>query len=185
MRILINIDGVCADFVSPVLKTTNLLLGTKYTAEDVLVWDMMEALGVPPKQSAEINNHIASPGFCYRMQPYPGVEKGLAKLRKLGEVIAVTSPFSSEHWEYERRVWLQEKLGFSKKEIISTSYKTPISGDFLVEDKVDNLVDWQAEDWIGRTGILFKQPWNVNDDRWNGPAVNDWKHLVAYIKSAA
>lgn len=184
MRILVDVDGVMADFVTPVVKLVNFELGTNYTAEDVDEWEVLDALDVPPRQQRFIREHIASQGFCSRFKVYPGVEKGLAKLRKYGRVIALTAPFESKYWEYERRQWLIENLGFEKHDIMSGSGKEICDADFLIDDKPSNVIKWQEEDFINRRGILMRHTWNADaiGQTWHGLVANDWKHLVALIK---
>lgn len=184
MRILVDVDGVMADFVTPVVNLVNNELGTDYTAEDIDEWEVLDALDVPPRQRELVRKAICSPGFCRGFKVYPGVEKGLAKLRKFGRVIALTAPFESPFWEYERRKWLQEELGFSKHDIMSGSGKEICDADFLIDDKPSNVINWQEEDFISRRGILLKQTWNVDaiGQTWHGMVANDWKHLVALIR---
>lgn len=164
MRILLDVDGVLADFVQPVLDYAKTLTGRTYTHEDVTQWDIAAAIGVGPELWAVTKK----PGFCEALAVIPGSQEMVKQLQAIGDVYIATSPTSSLTWAGERATWLRRHFDIPQKKIISTHAKYAISGHFLIDDKAANLMNWEDENPDG-VAILVAAPWNSDDT----------EHLVA------
>lgn len=180
-RILLDVDGILADFVTPVVKRVNEYLSTSYVHDDVKEWDIAKGLGIPEDRQAHFYKQMQYPGFCASLEAYPGAAYGVDRLRSVAEVWAVTAPFGGLYWMPERDQWLQDKFGFKKNQILHVrgEAKHAIAADFLVEDKTSTLIDWKEHNPLGH-GVLFQRPWNINDG-WVGKAAPDWISLVRVI----
>ena len=183
MRILLDIDGVCADFITPCLAAIKTYTGQEYTADAIDDWDIMKALCIPGTDAGAIYKSMQVPGLCLNIPVYEGAVAGVKRLRELGEVWAVTSPFGGSHWMHERDQWLIEKLGFNKDDIlhVRSNTKHGITGDFLIEDKTSTLVKWCAHHPKGQ-GILFRRSYNERDG-WEGTSANTWDGIVAAVEA--
>lgn len=179
--ILLDIDGVTANFVRPVLDAVTALTGKTYTDDDVTEWDMYKALGVSPEVGKAADEVIKTKGFCRSLRLYDGAREGVEELRRFADVYAVTAPFDSDYWMREREQWLVAELGFSRYDIVPTHAKHMVAGDVLIDDKTSTLVKWQEQPHTLGAGILFSQPWN-KADAWGGHRAVSWAHLVAIVK---
>lgn len=177
--VLLDIDGVCADFVGAVLREVQGITGRVYTPEDVTQWELNDALNLPQEVRDQLEDAITSNGFCTLIEPYPEAYDGLLRLRELADVYALTTPYDSMYWMYERKQWLTDRFDFSHREIIYAHTKHLVRGDVLIDDKTETVVGWQrANDDLG--GIVFDRPWNRND-KWSGRRA-DWSNLVDVVR---
>jgi len=184
--ILMDVDGVKADFITGSLPFINRLTGTNYAHEDVTRWEMGEALNLTPDQSKELKRYWASPGFCRNLPAYEGAIEGVAKLREYGVVLAITAALDSDTWMREREQWLVENFRFDRNDVmhVDKRWKHLVRGRILVEDRTDTLCDWQKQNPFG-TGILMGQPYNhidVASGVWRGAVAHSWDQLVSFVK---
>jgi 5'(3')-deoxyribonucleotidase len=114
------------------------------------------------------------------MRDILGSELALAVLRTLGPVGCLTSPHIGPHWVFERHNWLRAR-GFKKDEIVFASDKTHVPGVVLVDDKLDNLEQWQAAHPRG-VAILFDQPWNQGHT--TVLRAHGWAEVVYAVRAA-
>lgn len=163
--ILVDCDGVMADFVSPVLRIVELLQGRTISFEEVTEFDIAKALKMTPAQSSAMIEQILTEGFTDSLAAFEGAREGVDKLREIGDVFCVTSPFRSPYWMHERQLWLEREMGFKKSETVHTSAKQLVRGDYLIDDKLDTLFSWESSN-PGGHGVLVRAPWN-------GPTRND------------
>ena len=151
-RILLDIDGVVADLVGTLcicLKAMGFVRQpedfTKYVFDDVL----------SPQERLAARKAMGDGYFCQDISWYPDGKIFIEALRQLGEVVAVTKPFPSPAWAYEREVWLKGHV----EHVIHTGAKEMILGNVLIEDCVENAVRW-LEHHPGKTAVLIERPWN-------------------------
>lgn len=178
--ILLDIDGVCADFITPVLEAVYEITGIAYDVSDVTGWDIAKSLNLSVQDAGFLDDRISERYFCSHLQLYPGALEGVQELRKFADVYAVTSPFDSEHWMREREVWLQQNLDFSRENIIFTSAKHLVNGNVLIDDKTSTVIKWETANTYKSTGFVFSRPWNSPDPFER--RFSDWPNAVAYLK---
>jgi 5'(3')-deoxyribonucleotidase len=182
-RVLFDIDGVFADFITPCLQTVFEHTGKRFTHDDVQYWDIMKSLAIEPDMARAIYKAMEKPGLCLGIPVYEGAREGVERVREFAEVWAVTSPFGGEHWMHERDQWLVEKMGFHKDDVlhVRSKRKHGVFGDILVEDKTETLVTW-ANAWPKSQGILFRRAYNERD-LWEGMSSHTWPGIVQAIES--
>lgn len=148
MRILLDCDGVLADFGGGLLD----ILGGR-----PLVYDFISEL--PAALAADVRKRCNDPGFWRTLEPIEGAIEGVATLREFAEVYVVSSPWSTcVGWHYARLKWLEAAFGFGRESFVATPSKFLVFGDVLVEDRPETLVQWLEQN-PGR-GILFDQAYN-------------------------
>lgn len=179
-RVLLDCDGVIADFVSSYLALLNKHGGTSYTHEDITDWDIVGCLKVPPSvyepANAEIDYH-----FCRDLSPIAGAVEGTRALAKVCDLYIVTSPWvGCRGWTEARYEWLLEHCGIKSKQVLHGSAKHVCKGDFLVDDKESTIVQWAAE-YPTATGIVWAQPWNRHTA--HPYRTNDWDALLRLASS--
>lgn len=179
--VLMDVDGIIADFVTRLLAELQLVTGRIVHPDDVPAWDVLESLGVPLGFCDVIYKRMEEKGVCRSIPVLEGAKEGVAALRELADVYPVTAPFRGEHWMHERAEWLKEHFGFAKSDVTHSSTKHLIYGDFLIEDKTSTLVRWSDRHPLG-TPILFERSYNRSDG-WTGLSVKSWPELVTLVKS--
>lgn len=179
--ILVDCDGVLADFVSASLDVLRTF-GIDKQHDDVKEFDFA-GLGMDKHQRKALENRWREPGFCASIKPYDGALEGLRLLRTLADVYAVTAPMNgSVTWQGERAAWLSDHMEFQRDHIVSTAAKHLVNGDVLIEDNPDVLTRW-ADAGIDRIGMLWSRPYNAASDwtmrnRWTG---SDWQEVCEYV----
>jgi 5'(3')-deoxyribonucleotidase len=156
--VLLDVDGVQADFVADFLPVVKGVTGRAHTHDQVTRFKFSECI-ISKEESGECWKQIDRlPGLVRTMREIGGAREALAEIRTFADVKAVTSPHLGPHWMYERYQWLMAR-GYSKYDIILASDKTHIRGATLVDDHLENCSDWA---WAnpGRSAVLFDQPWN-------------------------
>lgn len=154
--ILLDVDGVLADFVGAVLKLIN--------KPDVKVdrWDFHEQLGMTANELWKV---IDSSGHDFwanmPMLPwYIDIVAMLAAYRVTKNTVLCTSPSLSDGCNSGKVAWIRKNFpGFSRRFII-TPCKHLLRGDFiLIDDSDENCKRfWESR----QEAILFPQPWNAN-----------------------
>lgn len=104
---------------------------------------------------------VTARGFCSALQPYPGSHELVQQLRRLGDVVAVTAPMHSPHWAHERCCWLRDHFGFERDDVISTTGKHWVAGDFLADDSAVHLARWSERWGTPQRAFLVDQPYNL------------------------
>lgn len=183
-RVLLDCDGVLADFVSAALDIVWEEFGLRFQPADVTEFDIMKSLGFGPDDSARFKRLVGGEeGLASTLAVYPGAREGVDRLRAIAEVYIVTSPFGSNPtWTHDREKWLKKHFDIGSKHIVHTSAKHLCVGDVFVDDKTEACVAWQAEHPNG-VAVQWATPHNRRDG-WNGASTNDWAKLLRYVEAA-
>lgn len=162
MRILLDCDGVLANFVEAALHHVNDLHPERkdHTSRDVGHWEIESLL--PDHLHAEFHDRITAPGFCRDIRPYRGVGAVL-DLRAAGhEVAIVTSPLDgADTWIMERAAWIRKYFG--DLEVAFAKDKSSFDGDIFVDDNPGHVTEWQAAHPEGH-GLLYHARYNIQSD---------------------
>ncbi len=184
-RVLLDVDGVLADFAGRFLDLVNAHWGTNHRPEDVTTYDIAAALGWARKQ-AEVAYGLISEDqdFAADLAVFPGALDGVRALGAVAEIYAVTSPWHSHpRWAHDRTNWLWRHFEIPASRVVHTAAKHICVGDFLVDDKTETLERWQAEHPAG-VAVQWITPHNRRDG-WNGIALKDWGELVALVSGGS
>lgn len=177
---LVDVDGVLANFAKAFLAHANKVTGLHRTVEDVLDWEMLKLY--PADSWDEISAGVAQEGFCYGLEVLPGAREGIRTLRSLGTVLAVTSPWSSRSWCWERTSWLEDNFGFSSKDVLHVSgeRKALVRGDMLIDDKASTVIDWKQANPYG-VGVIWDATYNRNTPSPGVLRARSWQRVVAAL----
>lgn len=181
-RILVDVDGVLADFIGAILPLINDMLGTNHVREDVTEFDFCKSLGLSREVGAAVKRKIGgAAGLAASLEVMPGAIDGLGRLHTLGNVHIVTSPWNSNPtWCHDREAWLLRHFGIPHANVTHTSQKDGVFGDVLVDGKTETCERWRAA-WPHGVAVLWSTPHNRRD-LWDGPCTNDWEHLADIIR---
>ena len=172
--ILLDVDGVLADFATPAVEILNRLTGQNLSPHEVDTWHVQDAYApfVPPDKFPHVIESfraaISTRGFCAELPVLPHAKEAVATLRAIPgiHVYPCTSPSLARHWVYERAQWLWKHFQFPHNEVIHTAAKFKCDGAMLVDDHVENV-----EKWLARrrgVGAVWHTPQNKNQNlpRW-------------------
>lgn len=154
--ILLDVDGVIADFVG---ATLNL-----FDRQNVKVdrWDFHESLGMTANQLwTKIDG--AGHDFWADMPKLPWAEDLVEMLtRSRLTTILCTSPTLSDECNSGKVAWISKNFPQFHRQFMITPCKHLLRGDFvLIDDSDDNVEKFRRND---HPAILFPQPWNLNRD---------------------
>lgn len=176
-RFLVDADEVLFDLQGPLLDIMSVVTGRRYRPEDFEVWDLLSILN--EEQAEWVYLQMEAPGFCASLKPFPEAIKALERIRKHAEVIAVTSPLDAPLWVYERARSLKDHFGFTKNQIVHTSGKYLIPGDFFLDDKPEHVSSWASEHPTG-CSMLWHTP-NTRTLGLDHLRVFSWEQVLAKV----
>ncbi len=187
--VLLDVDGVIADFTAAALELIFEVTGRRYQPSDVKTWEVFDSIPEPEAQK-EVYRILKGAGGCLSIPVYEPALEGVARLRELANIVVVTSPFKgSPTWAHEREIWLEKH--FQLEHVIHARHKERIHGDLLVDDKSEHVRDWIAY-WqrSGRNpkarGILWKTDRTINDSREPlALEAEDWSDLCEFVRRHA
>lgn len=180
-RLIVDCDGVMADFTTPALELIHRSTTERFTVEQINEHDIFKALGVPHLYEV-LDDAVHHHRFCANLSMYDGVKDAIETLRGYAHVVCVTAPYDSPSWDQQRRHWLRDNLGFKKCEIVQTSGKHLIPADAFVDDNIDYLLPWKDEHTDG-VAIIWDQPWNRNFNEPGYKRVYCWQDVIEIVKS--
>ena len=181
-RVLLDVDGVIADFVGAALSYLQERHGISIPREQIQTMDMFESL--PVEVSKLLEKEFDRPGYALSIPAYPGAIQGISLLDEIADVYYVTAPYHSATWAHDRIEWLAKQLGKSSKVmknyVVSTKTKFLVAGDYLVDDHPLNVRDWQHHHQLG-FGFVWHAPYN-RELELQLPRVDSWEELVRHVK---
>lgn len=179
-RILLDCDGILADFVTPTLNLIESATGDKHTIDEIVFFDIFGALN---KKDLEylLKDAVEQSGWCFNMQILPGAFYAVNNLQELGELFIVTSPFKTKNWHWERTQWLLKHFPIQHQQISFTSSKQIVKGDALLDDGLKNVVAWKREFPEG-LAMIWDYPWNREKCDEDIVRVHNWDEVQVEIK---
>ncbi len=193
MRVLLDCDGVLADFIGGVCAAVFYETGRHVAPEQVTRFDFVKELNLDEQSARAVKRHISDEqGFWRYLNVYPGAVAGVKALQSVAEVYIVTSPWNScPTWLHDREWWLREHFDIPHSHVIACSAKHLVAGDMLVDDKTSTLLEWEDEQSMtwqlpdGSTGRTFAVQWETPHNRfdgWLGRSTNSWAQLVEWAQ---
>lgn len=177
MRILIDMDGVIADFDSEFLRRWRERYPDKFYVPLAERTTFYVKEQYPDELKPLASEIIWEPGFFRDMMPVDGGREALFEMNKMGfEVYICTSPLSTyKNCVLEKFEWVDKVLGSQWVDrLLLTKDKTLIKADYLIDDKpnitgVEDMPSWEH--------IVYDCPYNrgVNKRRitWE-----NWKDVL-------
>jgi len=170
-RVILDVDGVLADFVGHTLSLLGELAPPggrgAFTS-----WDMVSVMS--PEARARCAYGWRAPGWCATMPTFPAAQNAVDRLGLRAEVVYATAPMvDAPHWMYERSIWLERVFAADPRSVVFTHDKAHVWGDVFVDDKPENVDGWAAAHPSGHA-VLWDAPYN-RDWTPHGNAVRgDW-----------
>lgn len=160
MRILLDVDGVLADFPSAALRWLNTGRGpSAFTLDQIDQHDILKAFKLEDLQE-RFDQWCIDTDVCRHLPVYEGAQAFVKELRKLGELVIVTSPYGAvPAWMHQRLGWLREHFGIDKRDVVFCKRKELVRGHVLIDDKLENCEAF-AGSAQHRSALVFDRPWN-------------------------
>lgn len=183
MDILIDMDDVMEDLISPWVEELSKKYGLHVTKEDVTVWDMESIF--PTLTKAEIFAPLHDEEFWKKTRPIDGAVEYINKLIMDGNKIYITTCSHLDTIKMKMEHLVKKYFPMlSYKNIIIAQRKQMIKGDILIDDYHENLIGGDYEK------ILVDAPYNrnFNDKEYGFYRVHNWKEIyetVNIIKNKA
>jgi 5'(3')-deoxyribonucleotidase len=190
-RVLLDCDGVLADFLTPAFAILNRLSGLNRKMDELKEWDIFSLFSRTYED--QFYQECSQPGFCVGLQVLPGMVEFVEKLHEIANVYVVTSsmnvkikgpekrPAWHKTWAHEREHWLEEHFGILPKRVIHTSEKYVCIGDVLIDDKPQNIVEWERAHGPKGIGLLWGTSYNQTSKA--GRRVPTPKFALAFVKN--
>ena len=173
MRILVDVDGVCADLMGHVLRS--LSFPVALTEKDLKRRDQRRDLalsdfkthgcGHDPGLQADMFQVFNEMTFdeIAGLDPHREIVRAIRSAACSHDVVFLTSPWDeNRHWLEARKIWLGMHFHMPKIIFASSGEKKFVRGDILIEDNLDTLRSWMNANPLG-CGILVDRPWNQDD----------------------
>lgn len=175
MIFLCDVDEVLCDFSTPVLRMAEEMFGVRHPITE---WDLFAPF--TEEQVHMLRNEISREGFCESLNVVDGAQESVEATRWLGfDVYALTSPWRSRTWSYERMAWLSRYFGIDKDHIISTGAKSLVRGDLFLDDCPDHVMAWhKARTDALHRGMMMHTPFNAHATVADSFRVRTWAQVI-------
>lgn len=159
MKILLDVDGVVADFV----KGLEMVLGHTFSSEDKKHWAVHNRLDRATRNQAL--EEMADAHFWESLPLMEGAKEGVNYLETMGhQIVWVTSPWPScESWDSARAKWLEKHFDIigKKHHLIIAADKSDVKGDVFIDDKPSHVREWSKKH-PEKKAFIYDAPHNQN-----------------------
>jgi hypothetical protein len=181
----LDCDGLLADFISAALVIVEEVTGRRHLPAEVKVFDFTVALGLSPQEASAVKRAIGSRrGFAAGLEPYPEAIQGVQRIRELGEVFCVTSPWDSNPWwREEREAWLVDHFGIDT--VHHAEDKRGYPADVFVDDRSKHVEAW-GKTWPNGHAVLWRTLHNGTEPVPTGAhSAGSWDELYQLVNAVA
>jgi 5' nucleotidase, deoxy (Pyrimidine), cytosolic type C protein (NT5C) len=189
LKIVLDADGVMRNFTVGALAIIKELTGKSFSLVDVTAFNFSKALGLTGDETQAVMTAISTRrGFVTGLPPYPEARQGVRRLRELGDVVCVTSPWESPWgmnpwWKDESEAWLALHFGI---DVVHHAHdKSTYEADLFVDDRSKNVRAWSAA-WPDRTAVFWRTPHNTSESvPWGAHSTGSWDALYQLGRETA
>lgn len=166
----LDVDGVIADYFTPLLIHINQLLGTSHRYEDCISHNLAESFGISVEEMRKLLIDFETDELIASLPPLEGALEAIALLQTKYDIAIITS--RRTEWQAATAAWLDQY--FSAVQVYYTIgrnntfaggpnrlHKPQVAeqiGAFcLIEDNEQEFYHWDSDKV---EPICFAQPWN-------------------------
>jgi 5'-nucleotidase len=189
LTIYSDMDGIFTDLLKKWLDRYN-----EDHNDDLAVADIKDEIHkhVKPEVGTKIYDYIKEPGFFDDLEPIPGSLKALRALSMEGHNVFIATAHADNPQCASAKIrWVQEKLGFSRKQVILIHAKHLLRGDVFIDDTPKKLIAYK-EAWPKAKVLTIAYPYNAKvsdivDLRAESYAKPEaaWDEITQYIRELA
>jgi 5'(3')-deoxyribonucleotidase len=174
-QILLDMDGVLADFTKAALRAMNKIYGKTTTIQQYAVefgkWGINDFYGVPMSKMWEAVDN--TPGFWLDIEPIEWYQKLYDALSEIGQVTILTQPGEDPECSKQKLQWLDLYMGIKSDAVFMGARKYLMAGNgILIDDYVENINKFRT---AGGTAVLIPSTWNDPDITFD----KVWKAITA------
>lgn len=169
-------DGVCADFVTPVLEMYNNDYNDNLTPKDITEYGMASC--VKEECGRNIFKYFHTRGLFSNLPLIPGAKEGIIKLQEaMFDLVFVTKPVGhSLSCVAEKQSWVDKHFPeIGSDNMVFTGQKHRVIGNVLIDDMPENHKLFNGK------RILFDQPWNQEICGHVDMRAFNWEEIVEYL----
>jgi hypothetical protein len=189
LQIALDADGVLRNFTFGALAIVKEVTGKTFTEEDVTAFNFSAALGLSEDETRAVMSAIsARRSFVTALPPYANARQGVGRLRELGDVFCITTPWVSPWgtnpwWRAESEAWLALHFGIERVE--HADDKSGYEADLFVDDRSKNVGAWHAA-WPGRVAVFWRTLHNTSEAAPTGAhSISSWDALYEIARDVA
>lgn len=178
--VAVDVDDVCADFISEWLRVYNYRYDDRLTTDDITGWSIAEQATKCTKE--EFVAILDAPDFYEHVNPMPKARAAVWALGSAGHrVVYATACIPGT--EEQKRKWLV-KWGFlspenMRRDFVPIQDKSLVRADFLFDDRIENVEGFTE---VGGIGVLVRRPHNHRDAWRCGVQVRGMEDVVGLIE---
>jgi 5'(3')-deoxyribonucleotidase len=146
MRILVDLDGIVTDTLPAWLKRIHEVSGVLATPEQITKWNLNENPPLDKVEQMHLWGILNEPGFNIGLQQMNDASAVLNRLHKAGHDITIVTARFEPTCMIETVQWLKEHMPWlnAKKKCWFIYDKHRITGDVLIDDKAETLIEYRA-----------------------------------------
>jgi hypothetical protein len=189
LKFALDADGFLRNFTASALVVVKEVTGKTHTPADVTAFNFTKALELSEDETRAVMTAIsARRGFVTSMPPYPEARQGVRRLRELGDVFCVTTPWetpwgTNPWWRSESEAWLALHFGIDC--VYHADDKTEYEADVFVDDRDKNVRAWLTA-WPGRTAVHWRTLHNRSEAvPWGAHSTSSWDELYQIARQVA
>ncbi len=162
-NILLDVDGVLADFLSGAIKVLNRAYNRDITLEQYAKewgkWGTYDYYGITVEQFWKPIDETHN--FWMDLEPMPWATKLYTALSAVGDVTILTMPNADPNCGRQKLQWLDYHLGIKPDAVMLGARKYLLAGNgVLIDDYHKNVDTFKA---YGGQAILIPSTWNKFD----------------------
>ena len=184
LRVLIDVDDVCGEFIQEVLRWYNLDYDGYLKPSDIKEWNILNYVKHDAKETFQ--DYFRNAQLYEMVKPVVGALENIQKITDLGcDVFYCTAVVpGGEGIKYN---WLVNN-GFINNECDPKKYYVEISEKYILDGSNSVLIDdgfHNLESFNGNR-ILFSRPWNLeqyNEREMSMYRTDDWNEIYEIVKN--
>lgn len=178
--VLLDCDGLIFDYDHAFLRTYKKVTGVTLPKSVITKYNLISCVTIKKSSLKKLKAQLNKSGWAAKIKPYPEALKAVKKLMKISNVYFVTANTkSNKTWTYEREKALQKHFG-KKIQLVHTHHKYLVHGDFFVDDKLENVEEWQKWNKDG-IGVVWHKAYNTE---YKGYRADNWDDIIDMVKNA-
>lgn len=161
MRILVDLDGICANLIEPWLAWYECNYADD--DEEISVENITTEIHKVVRAGKRVYDALNVPGWFDDLPALPGACEAVEQLHHAGHhVVICSSPGNSVYAPSDKTKWVRRNMPFlDKTNMIITHQKHLVRGDLLIDDDPKKATLYKQE-WPDAKVFAIAWPWNAD-----------------------